>query len=134
MHVPDAPGMPSIPRHTLKLRTELNLTTPWSIAANVLFASKAHARGDENNLDVNGQVPGYALLNFDTRYQVAKNLQLFARIDNVLNRRYANFGVLGDNVFTGPSQGFDAANPRAEQFRGNGTPRGAWAGVQYAFE
>ena len=126
--------MPSIPRHTLKLRTELNLTTPWSIAANVLFASKVHARGDENNLDVNGQVPGYALLNFDTRYQVAKNLQLFARIDNVFNRRYANFGVLGDNVFTGPSQGFDAANPRAEQFRGNGTPRGAWAGVQYTFE
>ena len=54
-----------------------------------------------------------------TRYQVAKNLQWFTRIDN---------------VFTGPSQGFDAANPRAEQFRGNGTPRGAWAGVQYTFE
>ena len=54
-----------------------------------------------------------------TRYQVAKNLQWFTRIDN---------------VFTGPSQGFDAANPRAEQFRGNGTPRGAWAGVQYTLE
>ena len=126
--------MPSIPRHTFKLRAELGPTTPWSIAANLMVASKVYARGDENNLDVNGQVPGYALLNLDTRYQVVKNLQLFARIDNVLNRRYANFGVLGDNVFTGPLQGFDAANPRSEQFRGYGTPRGAWVGIQYTFD
>ena len=126
--------MPSIPRHTLKLRAELNLTAPWSVAANVLVASHVYARGDENNLDASGQVPGYAVLNLDTRVQVLKNLQLFARIDNVFNRRYANFGVLGENVFTGPGQSFDAANPRTEQFRGYGTPRGAWAGVQYTFE
>ena len=126
--------IPAIPRHTLKLRAELDLTAPWSVAATALFASQLHARGDENNLDANGQVPGYALLNLDTRYQLDKNLQLFARIDNVFNRRYANFGVLGDNVFTGPSQGFDPAHARAEQFRGNGTPRGAWVGVQYTFE
>ena len=126
--------IPAIPRHTLKLRAELSLTTPWSLAANVLMASDAYARGDENNRDVHGRVPGYALLNLDTRYQVTPQLQLFARIDNVFNRRYANFAVVGENVFTGPSRSFDAANPRAEQFRGYGTPRGAWAGVQYAFE
>ena len=126
--------IPSIPRHTLKLRSELELFAPWSIAANVLIASDIYARGDENNRDANGRVPGYALLNLDTRYQITPHLQLFARIDNVFNRRYANFGVVGDNVFTGPSQGFDPANPRTEQFRGYGTPRGAWVGVHYAFE
>ena len=126
--------IPSIPRHALKLRGELNLTAPWSLAGNVQIASRQYARGDENNLDVNGRVPGYALLNLDTRYQIARTWQLFARIDNVFNRRYANFGVLGDNVFTGPSQGFDPANARAEQFRGNGTPRGAWVGVHHVFE
>ena len=126
--------IPSIPRHTLKLRSELDLSAPWSIAANVLIASDIYARGDENNLDANGRVPGYALLNLDTRYQITPHLQLFARIDNVFNRRYANFGVLGDNLFTGPSQSFDVANPRAEQFRGYGTPRGGWVGVHWAFE
>ncbi len=126
--------IPSIPRHALKARLEMNLTAPWSIAANLQIASAQYARGDENNLDASGRVPGYALLNLDTRYQVSPKLQLFARVDNVFNRRYANFGVLGDNVFTGASMGFDPANARAEQFRGNGTPRGAWAGVHYAFD
>ena len=126
--------IPSIPRHALKARAELNLTAPWSLAANLQIASKQYARGDENNLDANGRVPGYALLNLDTRYQISPKLQLFARVDNVFNRRYANFGVLGDNVFTGASMSFDPAHPRAEQFRGNGTPRGAWAGVHYAFD
>ena len=126
--------IPAVPRHTLKLRSELNLTAPWSLAANVLIASDAYARGDEINRDAHGRVPGYALLNLDTRYQISPQLQLFARIDNVFNRRYANFGVVGENVFAGPSRSFDPANPRAEQFRGYGTPRGAWAGVHYAFE
>ena len=126
--------MPSIPRHALKARAELKLTAPWSIAANLQIASKQYARGDENNLDASGRVPGYALLNIDTRYQVSPKLQLFARVDNVFNRRYANFGVLGENVFTGAGQGFDPANARTEQFRGNGTPRGAWLGVQYGFD
>ncbi len=126
--------IPSIPRHSLKLRTEWNATEQWSVAANVQISSSVHARGDENNRDANGRVPGHALLNLDTRVQVDRNLQLFARIDNVFNRRDANFAILGSNVFTGPSQGFDPANPRTEQFRGYGPPRGAWAGVQYSFE
>ncbi|MDE2093198.1 MAG: TonB-dependent receptor [Burkholderiales bacterium] len=126
--------LPSIPRHTLKLRAELQATVPWSIAAGALFASSVYARGDENNLDANGRVPGYTVLNLDTRYQLTRRLQLFARIDNVLDRRDANFGVLGDNVFTGAAQGFDAAHPRTEQFRGYGAPRGAWVGLQYTFE
>lgn len=126
--------IPAVPRHSLKLRSEVNPTAPWRIAANIQIASNVYARGDENNRDANGRVPGYSLLNLDTHYQVATNLQLFARIDNVFDRRYANFGVLGDNVFSGPSQSFDGANPRPEQFRGNGTPRAASVGVQYTFE
>ena len=126
--------LPSIPRHSFKLRTELSATPAWRIAANWQVASNIYARGDENNLDANGRVPGYAVLNLDTRYRIDRRLELFARVDNLFDRRYANFAILGDNVFTGPSQGFDGANPRAEQFRGHGTPRGAWAGVQYSFE
>ena len=126
--------LPSIPRHGLKLRTELNPTTPWHIAANLQVASSVYARGDENNLDANGRVPGYALVNLDTRYQLDRHLLLFARVDNLLDRRHANFGVLGRNVFTAPNQGFDPAQARPEQFRGNGSPRGAWVGIQYSFE
>jgi iron complex outermembrane recepter protein len=126
--------IPSIPRHALKLRAELNPTAPWRVAANAQFTSSVYARGDENNLDASERVPGHALLNFDTRYDITRDLQLFARIDNVFNRRVANFAVLGQNVFTGAAQAFDAANPRTEQFRGYVAPRGAWLGLQLAFD
>ncbi len=59
---------------------------------------------------------------------------LCARGDNLLDRRFANFGVLANNVFTGPGRSFDAAHPRAEQFRGYGAPRGGEIGVEYRFE
>jgi len=126
--------IPSIPRHSFKLRAELRPVPPWTIAAAAQLASTVYARGDENNLDANGRVPGYALVNVDTRYQLSGRVQLFARVDNLFNRRFANFGILGDNVFTGPGQSFDAANARAEQFRGYGAPRGVEIGVEYRFE
>jgi outer membrane receptor protein involved in Fe transport len=74
------------------------------------------------------------MLNLDTRYDITPRWQVYARVDNVFDRRYANFGILGDNYFTGAGQQFDPANVRAEQFRGYGAPRGAWVGMQYALE
>ena len=131
-----SPGdrMPSIPRQALKLRGELSASPAWQVGANLQLASAIYARGDENNRDASGGVPGYALLNLDTRYALTPRWKLFARVDNVLNRTYANFAILGQNVFTGPGQSYDAANPRTEQFRGHGTPRGAWVGVEYRIE
>ena len=126
--------IPGVARHSLKLRLDADATSDWRIGASLLVASGVYARGDENNLDANGRVPGYAVVNLDTRWKLTRQVSLFARIDNVLDRRYANFGVTGTNVFTGPAHSFDGANPRAEQFRGYGAPRGAWVGVQYGFE
>lgn len=125
--------IPSIPRHSLKIRAEVNPTADWRVGANVLIASGVFARGDENNRDANGRVPGYAVLNLDTRYRLNRQIEFFARINNVFDRRYSNFGVLGQNFFTGADRGFDGSNPRAEQFRGYGAPRGAWIGAQYRF-
>jgi len=125
--------IPSVARHSLKLRLDADATSDWRIGASLLVASSVGARGDENNLDANGRVPGYAVVNLDTHWQLTRRFSVFARIDNALDRRYANFGVTGLNVFTGPARSFDATNPRAEQFRGHGAPRGAWVGVQSTF-
>ncbi len=126
--------IPGIPRHSMKLRVDVEAGPRWSGGIGALFASGVQARGDENNLDANGRLPGYAVVNLDLRYRIDARLSLFARIDNVFDRRYANFGVLGENFFTGPGQTFDAAGARAEQFRGYAAPRGAWIGVQYRFD
>ena len=126
--------IPGVPRQSLHLRLDLDVGESIALGANLVANSSSRARGDENNLDVSGAVPGYAVLNLDGRYRFSKNLEAFARINNVFDRQYANFGILGQNVFTGAGRSFDPANPVNESFRGLGAPRGAWVGLRYEWE
>jgi len=93
-----SPGsrIPSIPRQSLRIRMDYEFNDAVSLGANLVANSGSRLRGDENNQDVNGQVPGYAVLNLDGRWKVTKNLELFARIDNALdevNNTRATFGA-----------------------------------------
>jgi iron complex outermembrane recepter protein len=65
---------------------------------------------------------------------VTKNVELFARVNNVFDRQYANFGILGFNVFADAARSFDPANAMAEPFLGLGAPRGAWLGLRYEWQ
>ncbi len=123
--------IPGIPQHNLKLRLQYDFGERASLGANVIYSSSTFARGDENNQDVNGRIPGYAVVNLDGRYGLAKGLDLFARVVNLFDKQYSNFGILGQNFFTGPGKTFDGNNPVNEQFRGPGVPRGAWIGLRY---
>jgi outer membrane receptor protein involved in Fe transport len=104
-----------------------------SIEASVAAASASYARGDENNRDAAGRVPGYAVVNLGARWQAARNVELFARIENLFDARYATFGILGRNFFTGPGRAFAPGDAAAEQFRGIGAPFGAWIGARYGW-
>lgn len=129
--------IPGIPRHTAKLRLDYAPNDQWAIGANLVASSSVFARGDENNQDSNGRVPGYAVVNLDGRYRFASGFELFARVNNLFDRRYANFGVLGENFFTGPDRSFGplaGVDPIHEQFRGLGAPRGIWVGLRYTFD
>jgi len=123
--------IPGIPQHSLKLRLQYDVGNQASFGANVIYSSSVFARGDENNQDANGRVPGYAVVNLDGRYRVAKGVEVFARVVNLFDKRYSNFGILGENFFTGPGRTFDGSNATNEQFRGPGVPRGVWAGLRY---
>jgi len=116
------------------LRLDLESSELLSLGANVVANASSQARGDENNQDVSGAVPGYAVLNLDGRYRFGKGFEAFARINNVFDRTYANFAILGQNVFTGPGRSFDPNNSINESFRGLGAPRGAWLGLRYEWE
>lgn len=123
--------IPGMPRHTLKLRLGHDVHAQWNLGVSAQLTSAIYARGDENNQDATGQIAGYALVNLDTRYQFSRDLELFARVNNLFNRTYANFGTLGHNAFTGPGQTFNGASPAKEQFLGYGAPLGAWLGLRY---
>jgi hypothetical protein len=62
---------------------------------------------------------------------MAAGLEIFALVENLLDKRYASFGVLAANLFVGPGQTFGQGARVAEQFRGLGAPRGAWVGVRF---
>jgi len=124
--------IPGIPRHVLKLRAEYSVSEALSLGASLQAASRQFARGDENNQDVHGPVPGYAVLNLDARYLLSRRWELFFKLNNLLDERYENFGVLGQNFFRGPGNTFDPGSAAPEQFRSPGAPRAAWVGLRYA--
>jgi outer membrane receptor protein involved in Fe transport len=102
----------------------------------VVLTSSQYAHGDENNRDAHGRVPGYAVVDLDARWRMARDWEIFATVTNLFDRRYENFAILGANVFTGPDRTFGPVlglEPVPEQFRSVGTPRGMWLGVRYAF-
>jgi outer membrane receptor protein involved in Fe transport len=126
--------IPGIPQNTIKLRLDYAATPKWNVGTNLTYRGSIFARGDEDNQDVNGTVAGYFLIDLDTTYNITKQLQVFASITNLLNKRYASFAILGENDFDGPNHTFNGANPVNEQFLGIGAPRGAWVGLRYAWK
>jgi len=128
--------LPGIPADSFKLRADLDLPAGWSMGASVVAAAGQYAHGDENNRDSHRRVPGYVVLELDARWRPTRSLEIFATVDNLFDRRYENFALLGANVFNGPDRSFGPAlglAPTPEQFRALGAPRGAWVGVRYAF-
>ncbi len=125
--------MPGVPLHNARLRAEYMLSRRASIAISLLAQSSVYARGDENNQDRNGPVPGFAVVNADARFEFARHWEASLRATNLLNRSYSTFGVLGENEFTGPNRSFDTSGAgwQPQQFRSVGAPFGVWLAIQY---
>jgi iron complex outermembrane receptor protein len=125
--------LPGIPRHVAKLDLDYAPSARWSANLNIVAQSPTYPRGDENNLDVNGEVPGFALVNLNVQYKLTQRLEVFAKVDNLFDRLYSTFGTLGANAFHLPGHTFDPnpANWTPEQFRSVGPGRGAWIGLAY---
>jgi len=97
--------------------------------------SRQFARGDDNNQHqpdgVNflgaGEIPGYAVFSLNFDYKLDRGVQLFAKVANVFDRRYATAGALRQNFFPGGN----LAAPNAgvnETFYAPGSPRALWSG------
>ncbi len=124
-----APGdrLPGIPRHSLKAGVRQDLSDAWDLALETVVASSRFFLGDEGN----DQAPlaGYAVVNLRSAYRFANGVELFARIENLLDARYATSGVLAElEVFLHEVP--DASDPR---FIGPGMPRSAFGGVRVRF-
>ncbi len=124
-----APGdhLPGIPRHSLKAGVRQDLTDAWELALEAVVSSSRFFLGDEGN----DQIPleGYGVVNLRSAYRFDNGVELFARIENLLDRKYATSGVLAElEVFLREVP--DASDPR---FIGPGMPRSAFGGVRVRF-
>ena len=127
--------IPSIPRHIFKMRLGYEITPNWMVSGHLIGIASQYARGDSNNQDVHGKIPGYAVLNLDTQYNLDKNWQLFVKINNLFDKNYATYGLVGANQFTGEGNSYttDVTAWTPTQFRTPAAPRAAWIGFTYRF-
>jgi outer membrane receptor protein involved in Fe transport len=124
-------AIPGIPRSQAKLALDWMLAPRASLGFGWSWFDRQYARGDENNRDAHGALPGYGVAQLLARYRPGRDWQVSLKVDNVFDRRYASYGVLGRNFFTGPGQSLDAASATSEPFLAPGAPRAAWISLQY---
>lgn len=86
--------LPGIPAHRVKLGADYRVTPCWLIGADITYESGQYFVGDESNQLAT--LPGFAVVDLHSRYQVTGNVELFVDVENALNASYATYGILGD--------------------------------------
>ncbi len=130
-----SPGdrIPGIPRHRFDALVARGLTGRLGASANVVAASRQLARGNDNNADPDGAIPGYALLNLGADWRLDARWRLFAKITNVFDRRYATAAAQRQNFFPGGALAAPGGQSN-ETFVAPGAPRGVWVGIEISAE
>lgn len=119
--------IPGQPGHLIKVGGDFNVTQNFSLGAELLYNSDQVVRGDESN--ELPEIAGYTLVNLRATYQLAANFSLYARMTNVFDKDYENFGLLGED----PTELLPTLTDARPLFVGVGAPRAAWAGLRYRF-
>jgi outer membrane receptor protein involved in Fe transport len=141
--------IPLIPQHTFKVFADMQFTRKISADLDLIAVSTSFARGNENNQSRAegvyylgpGTSSGYGVVNLGVRYQLHKQFQVFAQINNLLDHHYYTAAQLGPTGFT--DQGTFIARPLPDingsfpivhaTFYAPGAPFGAWGGIRFKF-
>lgn len=115
--------MPNLPRSTAKLNLGYAATSSLHLGLSTVLESSQYLRGDEANLE--RPLAGYVVIGAEADYQVSQTLQLYVEGENLLDHRYATFGLYGDPTGNGAFPQF--TNPR---FIVPAQPFSLWAGVR----
>jgi len=128
-------GLPLLPKSRVKLGADVVVLPSWSVGGTVSSIGPSFYRGDEANL--NPALPGYTVASLRTSYQLGKHVQLFANVQNLLDRHYSTFGILGNPTGVGApgvpvngELGDSGVDPR---FQSPAMPRSYFGGVKISF-
>ncbi len=119
--------IPGIPEHIFKLGGDYEIIESISAGLELVYNSDQVLRGDESNdLDT---VDSFTLVNLRASWAASSNFLLFARVTNVFDEEYENFGLLGED----PSEVVPDITDTRPLFLGAGAPRGGWIGFRCKF-
>ena len=127
--------LPLIPKSRVKVGADVEVLTHWSVGGTWSYIGPSYYRGDEGNLFQ--ELPGYSVASLRTSYQLTKNVQLFANIQNLFDRHYSTLGILGDPTGVGapgvPADG-ELGDPDVDpRFQSPAMPRAYFGGVKISF-
>ena len=122
--------MPAIPRNRIKASIDYSITDAVKVGGDALYVSSQYFVGDESNQA--SKLPGYAVFNLRASYQIDKTFQIYGRINNVFDNRYATYGTFFDtsaipNVANGGAAFTDPRSLSPAQ------PRAFYAGLKATF-
>ena len=141
--------IPLVPKHMGKAYADIQVTSKFTIDLGAVAISSMIARGNENNQHkADGRIylgpgysPGYAVANLGGRYQLTNRIQIFAQVNNLLDRRYYSAAQLGATGFTAAGNFIARPFPAIQgefpvqqaTFYAPGAPRAAWGGLRISF-
>jgi outer membrane receptor protein involved in Fe transport len=122
--------IPAIPRNRIKAGIDYSVTDAFRIGGDALYVSSQYFVGDESNQTP--RLPGYAVFNLHTSYQIDKTFQIYARADNIFDNRYATYGTFFDTtkVPNFANGGAQFTDPRSLS---PARPRAFYAGLKATF-
>ena len=128
-----------LPEHTLRLSADWRMTPALTVGGSMLATSSIATQGNEDGLigedqPVNAKVAGYYLLNLHANYEASKGLEYFARLNNVLDRRYESYGMMAMSAFSATGGALDSGvSGQVSRFVAPGAPRSFMVGLRYRF-
>jgi iron complex outermembrane receptor protein len=127
--------LPLIPKTRVKLGADVKVLRDWSLGGTWSYIGPSFYRGGEDNR--NPELPGYAVASLRTSYQINKNVLVFANIQNLFDRHYSTFGILGDPTGVGapgvPADGVLGDPDVDPRFQSPAMPRAYFGGVKISF-
>jgi len=122
--------IPAIPRNRVKFGIDYSVTDAFKVGGDALFVGSQYFVGDESNQAA--RLPGYSVFNLHASYQINKTFQIYGRVDNILDNRYATYGTFFDtgdvpNFANGGAPFTDARSVSPAR------PRAFYAGLKATF-
>ncbi len=114
--------LPGLPQDTFKLGADYALTPALTVGGDILYNGAQYLRGDEANLLP--PLGGFTIVNLRAAWRVGQHFSTYVRLQNIFDRRYSDFGVIGNPTTVLPQ----FTDPRLVS---PGAPRAGWIGLSF---